>query len=193
VFGAAMLALFGYVHWSTTTFVLSRSDSGIEAERSILRNTYDSSGRDGLIRAIEQHGAEARFEGGLYLLADESFAPVAGNLKKWPSSLKGAEGWTAFSSEALDPMATGDHSLFRARWETLPDGFHLLVGKDISDLGRFAHQIYGALAFTIFFMFVLAAVASVSVTRRTVGRIESINATSRAIMESGLGRRIPLR
>ena len=42
-------------------------------------------------------------------------------------------------------------------------------------------------------MFLLAAVASVSVTRRTVGRIESINATSRAIMESGLGRRIPLR
>ena len=68
-----------------------------------------------------------------------------------------------------------------------------MVGKDISDLGRFAHEIYGALAFTILFLIVLAAVASVSVTRRTVGRIESINATSRSIMESGLGRRIPLR
>ena len=53
--------------------------------------------------------------------------------------------------------------------------------------------IYGVLAFTVLFVFLLAAVASVSVTRRTVGRIESINATSRAIMESGLGRRIPLR
>jgi signal transduction histidine kinase len=31
------------------------------------------------------------------------------------------------------------------------------------------------------------------VTRRTVGRIESINATSRAIMRSGLDKRIPLR
>ena len=29
-------------------------------------------------------------------------------------------------------------------------------------------------------------------TRRTVGRIESINATSRAIMQSGLGERVPL-
>ena len=34
---------------------------------------------------------------------------------------------------------------------------------------------------------------AVSVTRRTVGRIESINATSRAIMQSGLGERIPMR
>ena len=42
-------------------------------------------------------------------------------------------------------------------------------------------------------IFVLAAVASVSVTRRTVGRIEAINATSRAIIQSGLGQRIPLR
>ena len=40
---------------------------------------------------------------------------------------------------------------------------------------------------------VLAGVASVTVTRRTVGRIEAINATSRAIMQSGLGQRIPLR
>ena len=67
------------------------------------------------------------------------------------------------------------------------------MGRDISDLDRFADEIYAALAFTIFLIFVLAAIASVSVTRRTVGRIESINATSRSIMESGLGRRIPLR
>jgi signal transduction histidine kinase len=40
---------------------------------------------------------------------------------------------------------------------------------------------------------VLAGVASFTVTRRTVGRIESVNATSRAIMHSGLGQRIPLR
>jgi signal transduction histidine kinase len=42
-------------------------------------------------------------------------------------------------------------------------------------------------------IFLLAAVASTLVTRRTVGRIESINATSRAIMLSGLDQRIPLR
>jgi signal transduction histidine kinase len=42
-------------------------------------------------------------------------------------------------------------------------------------------------------IFALAAMASVLVTRRTVGRIEQINATSRAIMASGLDQRIPLR
>jgi len=193
VFGAVAIALFGYVYWSTKTFVLSRSDSVIEAEQAMLRNIYDTRGREGVVRAIEQRKAAARLEGGVYLLANESFVPVAGNLEQWPSALRGANKWGDFTSAALVSEAGASQPLFRAKWETLPDGFHLLVGRDITDLGRFAEEIYAALAFTILLIFVLAAVASVSVTRRTVGRIESIDATTRSIMESGLGRRIPLR
>jgi signal transduction histidine kinase len=192
VFGAIVIALFGYVYWSTASFVLSRSDSAIEAEWATLRNVYQANGREGLIKAIEQRSAAAPLEGSVYLLADETFAPVAGNLKTWPAVKRAGE-LNEFSSEALNSKAAPSQSLFRAKWETLPDGFHLLVGKDISDLGRFATQIYEALAFAVLLIFALAAVASVSVTRRTVGRIESINATSRDIMETGLGRRIPLR
>jgi signal transduction histidine kinase len=192
VFGAVVIGLFGYVYWSTTSFVLSRSDSVIEAELTMLRNAYDTAGREGLIRAIAQHSAAAPLEATVYLLANEIFTPIAGNLKTWPA-VKRPGDWSNFSSDALNSKAASGQSLYRAKWETLPDGFHLLVGKDITDLGRFTKRIYIALAFTILLIFVLAAVASVSVTRRTVGRIESINMTSRAIMESGLGRRIPLR
>jgi len=190
VFGALVIVLFGCVYWSTTNFVLGRSDTAIEAERATLRTIYDTNGRDGLIQAIERRSSAAPFEGGVYLLADQSFAPIAGNLKKWPA-VKGAGQWSEFSADALDSKTASGQ--LRATWETLPNGFHLLVGKDISDLRRFATEIYEALAFTILLIFVLAAVAGVSVTRRTVGRIESINMTSRAIMESGLGRRIPIR
>jgi signal transduction histidine kinase len=190
LFGAVVVALFGYVYWSTTNFVLSRSDSAIEAERTNLRNIYDTSGRAGLIQAIERRISAAPLEGNVYLLADQSFSTVAGNLKKWPV-LKSTGHWIEFNADALS-QTTGQLFL-RATRETLPDGFHPLVGTDISDLSRFATKIYAALAFAIFLIFFLAAMASVIVTRRTVGRIESINTTSRAIMESGLGRRIPIR
>jgi signal transduction histidine kinase len=192
VFGAIVIALFGYVYWATTNFVLSRSDSAIEAERAMLRNVYDSGGRSALTLAIEQREAVARLQGSIYLLADESFAPVAGNLKEWPPVLKRDGEWAEFKSEPLNAKSGGGAALFRARAEKLPDGFHLLVGRDVSDLGRFADEIYAALALAVLLIFILAAVASISVTRRTVGRIESINATSRAIMKSGLGTRIPL-
>lgn len=193
LFGAIVIGLFVYVYWATTSFVLSRSDSAIEVERAMLRNAYDTGGRDALIRAIDQRGAAARPEGGVYLLADVSFAPVAGNLKQWPQALNGPSQWSEFNSAAFGSRAGKEEALFRATWDTLPDGFHLLVGRDISDLGRFAKQISAALLIAILLIFILAAVASISVTRRTVGRIESINATSRAIMERGLGKRIPLR
>ncbi|MGB8633188.1 MAG: ATP-binding protein [Xanthobacteraceae bacterium] len=198
VFGAMVIALFGYVYWSTAKFVLSRSDSAIEAERAMLRNVYDSGGRNALTLAIEQRDAVARFQGGIYLLADESFAPIAGNLKEWPSVLKADGEWAEFKSEPLNAKADtrrgsgSGPALYRARTEQLPDGSHLLVGRDVSDLARFADDIYAALAIATLLIFILAAVASISVTRRTVGRIESINATSRAIMKSGLGTRIPL-
>ena len=194
VFGAVVIALFGYVYWSTAAYVLSRSDRAIEAERGSLRRAYDGAGPDGLIAAIEQRLSDRIFADSFYLLADPSYAVVAGNLSQWPLALKGdSEGWSKFDADAAKPGGAPDRALLRARYETLPNGFHLLVAKDIADAHRFMNGIYGVLAFTVLFVFLLAAVASVSVTRRTVGRIESINATSRAIMESGLGRRIPLR
>ena len=191
LFGAAVFALFSYVYWSTASYVLSRSDYVIAAEHVILQKAYDSAGRDGLIKAIEQRIAEERFEGGVYLLADPSFASIVGNLKTWPAALKGPTGWGNFG--ARDGKAdAADRPRLRATFETLPDGSHLLVGKDIDDLDGFAQKIEIALAWAILLTFILAGVASVSVTRRTVGRIEAINATSRAIIQNGLGRRIPL-
>jgi signal transduction histidine kinase len=192
IFGAAVVALFGYVYWSTTSYVRSRSDQAIAAELTILREAYASAGRSGLITTIAQRIAGEHFEGGVYLLADPSFAPLAGNLDVWPSSLKGTTGWGNFSAREWKPDAAY-RPLLRATFEALPDGTHLLVGKDIQDLDDFSEKINTALVLAVLLIFVLAGAASVSVTRRTVGRMEAINATSRAIMQSGLSERIPLR
>jgi signal transduction histidine kinase len=189
VFGAAVVALFGYVYWSTASFVRSRADRAIAAEQAILLQAYERAGRSGLIAAIDEHIAQNRLAGGRYLLLEPAGAPVAGNLAAWPSALTGANGWDEFTPPP--PHAEGAPA--RAMFTTLHDGSRLLVGQDIADLDAFAHQIESAILLGIAFVFVLAGVASVSVTRRTVGRIEAINATSRAIMRSGLGERIPLR
>ena len=192
IFGAAVIALLSYVYWSTASYVRSRADHAIAAELALLEAAYDGAGRTGLTAAIAQRIAGKQLEGGVYLLADASFAPLAGNLQAWPASLQGTSGWGSFSAREWKPDAA-QRPLLRATFETLPDGTHLLVGTDIQDLDEFAQNIHTALALAILLMFVLAAVASVSVTRRTVGRIEAINATSRAIMQSGLSERIPLR
>jgi signal transduction histidine kinase len=64
---------------------------------------------------------------------------------------------------------------------------------DVGDHSGFVAMLELAMIAVAVLLIVLSGVAAVLVTRRTVGRIEEINATSRAIMLSGLDRRIPLR
>jgi signal transduction histidine kinase len=186
IFGAVLFALLSYVYGSTVSYLRGQSDHALTAELTSLLKAYDTAGRNGLFALIPQRIAEQRLEGGVYLLGGPSFAPLAGNLADWPSAMKSARGWGNFREHDGGPLV-------RAVFETLPDGSHLLVGRDIGDLNEFAQRINVALALSISLIAVLAGAASVLVTRRTVGRIEAINATSRTIMQSGLGQRIPLR
>jgi signal transduction histidine kinase len=191
-FGMIVSALFSYVYLSTSSYVRSRSDRGIMTEYSSLESAYERSGRDGLIALIKQRIADKSFADNVYIVVDPSGAALGGNLTAWPSTVTAAGGWAEFRAGEPLPHAA-NRPLVRAMLQTFPDGDRLLVGKDISDLDRFADQIKTAMISVAALLFVVAGVASILVTRRTVGRIESINATSRAIMRSGLDQRIPLR
>ena len=192
LFGAVVAVLLGYLYSSTTSYVRERSDHAISIELASLQKAYDGAGRAGLIAMIARRTSDRRFENGVYLLADASFTPLAGNLGAWPPALGGVSGWGDF--DAPDWKPAGPHlPLLRANFATLSDGSHLLAGEDIGDIEAFAAEIRSALALSVLLIFVIAGVSSATITGRTVGRIEAINATSRAIMQSGLGKRIPLR
>ena len=191
IFGALVIALFAYVYWATDSFVRSRTDRAIAKEFALLQAAYASKGRNGLIAIIAQRITEQPLEGGHYLLTDASFVPLAGNVDSWPSTLKGT-GWGTVGAREWSLNAP-DQPLLRVGFDTLADGSHLLVGIDLGEFNAFVHQIKTAMALSVLLVFILAAASSVSVTRRTVGRIEAINQTSRTIMQSDLGTRIPLR
>jgi signal transduction histidine kinase len=192
VFGVIMSVIFGYVYLSASSYVRSRSDRAIMTEYLSLQDAYERSGRDGLIALIQQRMADKNFANSAYLLVDSSLTALGGNLKIWPPMVTTANGWTEFRVPEPLPNAT-NRPLLRAKLETFPSGDHLLVGRDISDLDSFTHHIEVAVISGVALIFVLAGVASILVTYRTVGRIEAINATSRAIMISDLDKRIPLR
>lgn len=189
VFGLIVSAIFAYVYWSTLSYVRDRSDRAIMTEQASLYDTYARSGRDGLTVLIAQRIANKGLADQVYLLVGPGSVVLAGNLTQWPADAVG-DGWTEFRTSL--PQRPSGTALVRAVTKTLPGGDRLLVGRDISDLDGFMAQIRAAGIAVVMLIIGLAAAASIGVTRRTVGRIESINATSRAIMLSGLDQRIPL-
>jgi signal transduction histidine kinase len=191
-FGVVVSIIFTYVYLSTASFVRSRSDRAILTEHASLFDVYQRSGRDGLVDLIRQRLTDKSFADHVYILADPSSAVLAGSFGAWPKTAAASSGWTEFRAPQALPGATNP-PLVRAMIETVPNGDRLLVGRDIGDLDSFTAQIRAAVISCVALIFVLAAVASILVTRRTVGRIEAINATSGAIMASGLDKRIPLR
>jgi len=192
LFGVSVEGLFGYVYLATTDYVQHRYDSIVLADRRGLLDIFNRSGRDGLLRELKEHSEVSPSDGDVYLLVDADYNRIAGNLTDWPLAARGASGWIEFTSPTWRPQAK-HRPVLRAFVSTLPDGSHLLSGEDTNDMVGFARTINRGLAVGVALLCVLAAAAGISVTRRTVARIEAINATSRAIMTSGLGKRIPTR
>jgi hypothetical protein len=96
IFGAILFALLSYVYRSTASYLHGRSDLAIAAELTSLLKAHDGAGRNGLIAQIPQRIAEQRLEGGVYLFAGPTFAPLAGNLTEWPAAMTAATGWGNF-------------------------------------------------------------------------------------------------
>jgi signal transduction histidine kinase len=192
VFSAAIFGLLGYVYWSTVKYLYEISDRAISVESILLTKAYEAGGRDGLVEFINRRLTDVHFNDWVYLLVDNSFDYVAGNLKSWPAPLRGDAGWSTIAAADWQPKAAKLPAL-RATYQVLPDGHHLLLGLDTDGLDQFGEHVTIGLASAALLFLVLAAAAGISTSRRSVARIEAINATSREIMRSGLGERIPLR
>jgi signal transduction histidine kinase len=192
VFSAAIFGLLGYVYWSTVVFLKEQSDRAIAAERNLLTRAYGAGGRAELEALINRQLADGYFSDWVYLLVDNGFDYVAGNLKRWPAALSGEAGWSTIAP--TDRRSENEQRLsLRAVYQVLPDGHHLLLGRNIAELDGFGESVTIALGSAALLFLILAAAAGISTSRRSVARIEAINATSREIMRSGLGERIPLR
>lgn len=192
LFCTAIFAVLGYVYWITTGHLAQKFEASLGAERSSLMETYNQAGRNGLAALIDERIKDRQFDDWVYLLVDASLAKVAGNLPAWPAELQGTDGRGDFTLP-VEPSKPGTRPRFRAVCQAVPDGSRFLVGRASADLDRLRDGITIALLAAAALFLVLAAAAGLSTSRRSVARIEAINATSRQIMRSGLGERIPLR
>jgi signal transduction histidine kinase len=192
IFSSAIFGLLAYIYWSMGSYLAENLDRATRGERDLLVKAYDVAGRGALIALINERINDGRLTGWVYELTDASATPIAGNLPRWPEGMQAGTDWSAFATFE-DRRGAAEQRPLRVTFRKLPDGSHLLLGRQVDGLDGFTGTMATTLLGTGALFLILAAAAGISTAGRSVTRIETINATSREIMRSGLGTRIPLR
>jgi signal transduction histidine kinase len=189
LFSASVLALLGFIYWSTAGYMSRQADETIRAEIKGLAERYETDGLGGLTAQLaDRLTAQQPGDSSIYLLTDSQLNPMVGNIDRWPRVRENEQGWINFE---LSGSNTKRIHRARARAFILKRHFHLLVGRDISELEDSQKLIIRTLIWGMAITLALALLGGVMMSRSMMRRIELINRTSREIMSGDLTKRIP--
>jgi len=190
LFGLSGLVLLAFIYVSTEGFTTRQMEAVIEAEVQGLAERYRVAGVRGLRALVRERIARNPASSSIYLLADSGFRVLAGNLSGWPEAARSADPWVEFDLYTTDEAERREVHRARARHFQLRRGYHLLVGRNMRDFEEMRSAIFRTVAWGIVVAAALALVIAWRLRRTVVARIESINRTSRRIMEGELSERI---
>lgn len=193
LFCVSVSGVLAFVYYTTEQVIVRQTDETIQAEILGLTEHYHDQGLVGLLEIIRQRSTGASGKRGLYLLTDRDYRPLAGNLQHWPQAknVRGGAAWVDFlvQSEKDDPS---NPQVARARIFELPGGFHLLIGRDLTERAQFqavmAEALFGALGVAIF----LGLAGGMLMSRDLLRRLDAINRSIRAIIRGDMRERMPV-
>ena len=189
VFCVSGLVLLGVIYWLTVGFMQQQSDESIRSEYRGLLELERHRGTATLAEAIRSRsGDQSNY---LYLLVDSELHPVAGNLEAWPRPAPSAQGWVEFAVESAH-KSDREMRENRALTVTLPDGYRLLVGKNVHDLKESRELIFASLGWIIAVMIGLGLAGGWVVSRYIMRRVDAINQTTQEIVGGDLRARMPM-
>ncbi|HMA10381.1 MAG TPA: HAMP domain-containing protein, partial [Steroidobacteraceae bacterium] len=194
VYGAVVLllvvALQGTVFLLTRGALQSEIHAVVSAELESLAEDFSDGGISSLVDVLRSRTDSWGRSGSVYLLADESLAPMAGNLTAWPRDVKPVSGSDVrFRIETREGDATIRHTIW-ARVEQLPDNYWLLVGTDTSESDRAMRRFGWATVWGIGLITALFGLLGWWYSRQTARRVRGFTAACDSIVHSDLSRRL---
>jgi signal transduction histidine kinase len=181
-----------------TVFLLTRGalqrevHAVVNAELENLAEDFSDGGIGSLIEVLRSRSDSWVRSGAVYLLADPSLMPLAGNLTAWPADVMPARGSEAkFRIETHVGNAPTRHTVW-ARVEQLPGSYWLLVGTDTSESDRAMRRFGWATVWGIGLITALIGALGWWYSRQTARRVRDFTAACDSIVHSDLGRRLEL-
>jgi hypothetical protein len=182
---AAALAMF--LWWATAGLLDRQTDAAIHADAQGLSERWSEGGLPALVLTIEDRLAGNIDDDAIYLLVDPMMRRVAGNLERWPSAVRSTDAWYE-----LPVRRAGITSLARLQRYDLPNGFHLLVGRDVQVRAQLRTLLTDALLWALVIVGAMATAGALlvrSLFRRTLA---NVSATASAIAAGDFAQRVKL-
>jgi signal transduction histidine kinase len=191
LFSVSALVLLSFIYWSTAAYMSRQVDATIDAEITGLAERYETDGLRGLTAQVgERLSKQQPGDSTVYLLTDNNYRPLLGNINRWPQVPADTAGWVTF--RLGDDVSGRVHSA-RARAFLVRGRYHLLVGRDMYELQSIQTLIKRTLVLGGVFTFALALLGGFMMSRSVNRRLDTINRASREIMSGNLNQRIPHR
>ena len=188
LFAASAVVLFAAVYWSMINYATAQLEAAVAAELVVLTEELSTDGLPELIKTLDLRAKERMSEGHGYVLLAPDGRRIAGNLSGvaakpgWQTIVPVRQGASRGDDEAHAMLVSGT---------VLPNGDYLAVGRDTRDIDDIEELISQTFAWAAGVTLALALLGGVLTSFGVLRRIETINATTRKIMEGDLAKRVP--
>jgi signal transduction histidine kinase len=185
---ASSLLLVGLLWWGTAEYLARETDAVIRADTQGIKDDVNLGGAAAAAETIAIRAGQSPDGRAVYLMAGKDLRAIGGNLLTWPDNVPVNPGWYQ------RPLDRGDDTrLMRFNVTELPDGLHLLVGRDVQDRTEIRSLIVDSLGWAAAAAFVIAILGGMLVRRAVLRRVEIINRAATAIVQGDLSGRLPTR
>jgi signal transduction histidine kinase len=192
VFAASVLGVLFFVYWTSADFVERQTEATLDAEVTGLAEQYAQRGISGLVQIVAARSAGDRGDGMLYLVTSQGGRPLAGNISGWPAGVKTRPGPVSFDIEIRAKGETRTHPA-RGVLFAIPEGYRLLVGRDISDAAAFRNRIRTTLWWSGLVALGIGLLGGTVMSRNMLRRVEQVNRTAERVIAGNLSDRVPRR
>jgi signal transduction histidine kinase len=185
LFGISALALGAFLWWSTAGLLNRQTNESIYADMDSLTDVFNDEGLDALADAIAQRVNFNVDDDAVYLLVNDSFQRLAGNLDHWPGELTIDSPMTEILVER-----TSGRTPVRVMQHDLALGLHLLVGRDVGAREHLQHMITDAMLWSAGIAIALGVIGAWTVRGLFRATIADVSAVAAAVSAGDLTRRV---
>ena len=193
VFAVSVLGVLLFVYWMSADFVERQTQATLDAEISGLAEQFQQRGLSGLVQIVAARSAGDRGDGVLYLVTNSDGHQLAGNITGWPEGKPVAPGPIGFEVAVKTKGGRTEMHPAQGALLVIPDGYRLLVARDISDAALFRERIKMTLLWAGLVALAAGLIGGAVMGRNLLRRVEQVNRTAERVMGGNLAERVPLR